>query len=95
MLEEQGQYSEKVIQKIKQNAIAYMQLHQQLAPEISTRSDINALIENLGQPDPALFKHLQRRWKKEREDLGLSEQVELNLPPEIAEINQLRENLCP
>lgn len=94
MLEEQGQYSEKVIQKIKQNAIAYMQLHQQLAPEISTRSDIDALIENLGEPDPALFKHLQRRWKKEREDLGLSEQLELNLPPEIAEINQLRENLC-
>ena len=95
MLEEQGQYSEKVIQKIKQNAIAYMQLHQQLAPEISTRSELNTLIEELGEPDPALLNLLQRRWKKEREDLGFSEQVELNLPPEIAEINQLRENLCP
>lgn len=95
LVEEKGEHSDKVVQHIKQNAIAYMQLHQQLAPELSQQAEIDTLVAQLGEPDPARFKLLKNRWKKERENLGLSEHLELNLPPELAEINQLRTKLCP
>lgn len=94
MIEEKGEYSEKVIQNIKQNAIAYMQLHQQLAPELSQRTEIDSLIAQLGESDSARLALLQKRWKKAREDLGLSQHLELNLPPEIAQISKLRKQLC-
>ena len=95
LVEEKDQNSEKNINSINQNAIAYIKLHQQLAPELSERLHIDSLAEQLGEPDSALIEQLQRRWKKEREDLGLSEQLELNLPPELQETNELRARLCP
>jgi hypothetical protein len=82
------------IERLNLIAMAYRALHDELVPQLADNDEVIELSTEQQVIYRPLYQFVKTRWADQRELLGLPFTVDLNIPIEVTQLNDLQQQLC-